>query len=46
LRLEYRVPGAGVALQSAAVSAAAASLGGLALIVLGGFLVVGRRRST
>ncbi len=45
LRLEYRVPGAGVALQSAAVSAAAASLGGLALIVLGGFLVVGRRRS-
>lgn len=43
LRLEYRVPGADVALESAAVSAAAASIGGLLIILLGGALVVGRR---
>lgn len=45
LRLEYRVPGADVALRSTAISAAATSIGGLALILLGGFLVVGRRRA-
>lgn len=43
LRLEYRVAGANVALQSAAVTSAALSVGGLALILLGGWLVVGRR---
>lgn len=43
LRLEYRVPGADIALQSAAISAAAASLGGVALIALGAFLIVGLR---
>lgn len=45
LRLEYRVPGAEIAVQSAAVAAAALSLGGLLLILLGGWLVVGRRRA-
>jgi hypothetical protein len=45
LRLEYRVPGAGMALQAAAVSAAGLSLGGLLLTLLGGWLVVGRRRA-
>jgi len=44
LRLEYRLPGAGTALQSAAVTAAAASVGGLMLVLLGGWLIVGRRR--
>lgn len=43
MRLEYRVPGADLALQSSAVSAAAASIGGLLLILLGAFLVVGHR---
>jgi hypothetical protein len=43
LRLEYRVPGADIALQAAAVSAAGAALGGLLLILLGAWLVVGRR---
>ncbi|MEY3734813.1 MAG: hypothetical protein RL347_2172, partial [Actinomycetota bacterium] len=45
LRLEYRVQGATSALQGAAVAAAALSLGGLALILLGGWAVVGRRPS-
>lgn len=44
LRLEYRLPGADVALQSAAVLAAAGSVGGFLFILLGGWLVVGRRR--
>ncbi|MEY4171551.1 MAG: hypothetical protein RLZ94_2624 [Actinomycetota bacterium] len=44
LRLEYRLPGAGTALQSAAVTAAAASIGGLMLVLLGGWMIVGRRR--
>lgn len=44
LHLEYRVPGASIALESAAISAAATSLGGLALVLLGGWLVVGLRR--
>lgn len=44
LRLEYRVPGADRALQSAAITAAAASVGGLMLILLSGWLVVGKRR--
>ena len=45
LRLEYRVAGADRALESTAVSAAGLSLGGLALILLGGWMVVGRKRS-
>lgn len=45
LRLEYRVSGASTALQSTAVTAAALVLGGLGLIALGGWLVVGRRRT-
>ncbi|MGA1668041.1 MAG: hypothetical protein ACO4AK_05505 [Candidatus Nanopelagicales bacterium] len=45
LRLEYRVAGADRALESAAVSAAGLSLGGLSLILLGGWMVVGRKRS-
>jgi hypothetical protein len=44
LRLEYRVPGADSALQSAAVAAAASSIGGLAIILLGSWLIVGRGR--
>jgi hypothetical protein len=44
LRLEYRVPGASTALQSAAVTAAASSLGGLALVLLGSWVIVGRAR--
>lgn len=43
LRLEYRLPGADKALQSAAIAAAAGSLGGLLLVLLGGALIVGRR---
>ena len=45
LRLEYRVPGAPIALESAAVAAAGGSVGGLLLILLGGALVVGRRKA-
>ncbi len=44
LRLEYRVPGAPTALESAAVTAVGGSVGGLLLILLGGALVVGRRK--
>ncbi len=44
LRLEYRVPGAPTALQSAAVAAVGGSIGGLLLILLGGAMVVGRRK--
>ena len=44
LRLEYRVPGARTALQSAAVAAVGGSIGGLLLILLGGAMVVGRRK--
>ena len=44
LRLEFAIPGAVTALQSAAITAAAGSLGGLMLILLGAWLVVGRRR--
>lgn len=44
LRLEYRVAGAARALESTAVSAVGLSLGGLALILLGGWMVVGRKR--
>lgn len=43
LRLEYRVAGAGRALDSAALTAASCAVGGLALIALGGWAVVGRR---
>lgn len=43
-RLEYRVPGAPLILESSAITAAASSAGGLALVLLGGWLVVGRRR--
>jgi hypothetical protein len=43
LRLEYRLPGADTALQGAAIVAAAAGIGGLLLVLLGGWLVVGRR---
>jgi hypothetical protein len=43
LRLEYRVPQAARAVQSAAVAAAALSIGGLLIILLGARLVVGRR---
>lgn len=43
LRLEYRVPDAPSALRSAAVTAAAAGIGGLLLVLLGAWLVVGRR---
>lgn len=43
LRLEYRLPGADTALQGAAVTAAAASLGGFLFVLLGGWLIVGRR---
>lgn len=44
LRLEYRVPGAERTLEASAVTAASASVGGLALILLGGWAIVGRRR--
>lgn len=44
IRLEYRVPGADRALESVAVAAAAASVGGLMLVLLSGWLVVGMRR--
>jgi hypothetical protein len=44
LRLEYRVSGAPTALESAAVAAVGGSVGGLLLILLGGALVVGRRK--
>ena len=44
LRLEYRVPQAPVALRTAATTAAAAGIGGLLLVLLGAWLVVGRRR--
>ncbi len=43
LRLEYRLPGADTALRGAAVTAAAAAIGGFLLVLLGGWLVVGRR---
>ena len=43
LRLEYRLPGADTALQGAAVTAAAAAIGGFLLVLLGGWLIVGRR---
>lgn len=46
LRLEYRVTGATAALQSAALTAAGGSLGGLLLVLLGGALIVGRRDSS
>lgn len=44
LRLEYRVPGADRTLEASAITAASASLGGLALVLLGGWAIVGRRR--
>ena len=43
LRLEYRLPGADTALQGAAITAAAGAIGGFLLVLLGGWLVVGRR---
>ena len=43
LRLEYRLPGADTALQGAAITAAASAIGGFLLVLLGGWLVVGRR---
>lgn len=43
LRLEYRLPGADMALQGAAITAAAGAIGGFLLVLLGGWLVVGRR---
>lgn len=43
LRLEYRVPEAPSAIRSAAVTAAASGVGGILLILLGAWCVVGRR---
>ena len=43
LRLEYRLPGADTALQGAAITAAAGAIGAFLLVLLGGWLVVGRR---
>lgn len=43
LRLEYRVPEAPAAIRSAAVTATAAGVGGLLLILLGAWCVVGRK---
>ena len=45
LRLEYRVPQAPRALQSAAITAAASAVGGLLIVLLGAWLIVGRRRT-
>ena len=44
LRLEYRVPEAPAVLRSSAITAAAAAVGGLLLVLLGAWLVVGPRR--
>ena len=44
MRLEYRVPDATRAMEGSAVSAAAGAIGGFAMILLGAFMVVGRRR--
>jgi len=46
LRLEYRLPGAHTALQGAAITAASAAIGGFLLVLLGGWLIVGRRSRT
>lgn len=46
LRLQYRVPGADRALQSSALMAAGSAVGGVLLVLLGGWLIVGRRRLT
>ena len=43
LRLEYRVPDAPLAIESSAITAAAACVGGLLLVLLGAWLVVGPR---
>lgn len=43
IRLEYRVPEAPVALRSAAIVAASSTVGGLLLVLLGAWLVVGRK---
>lgn len=43
MRLEYRVPQATTTMDTGALVAAAGSLGGLLLILLGAFLIVGRR---
>lgn len=43
MRLEYRVAGADRTLEASAVGAASASVGGLGLILLGGWIIVGRR---
>jgi hypothetical protein len=43
LRLEYRVAGADRALVTSAVAAAGMSIGGLLLVLLGGWLIVGRK---
>lgn len=43
LRLEYRLPGADTALQATAITAAAGAIGGFLFVLLGGWLVVGRR---
>ncbi len=44
MRMEYRVPDATRTMEGSAVAAAAGALGGFALILLGAFMVVGRRR--
>lgn len=44
MRMEYRVPDATRAMEGSAVSAAAGAIGGFAMILLGAFMVVGRRR--
>ena len=44
LRLEYRVPQAPLALQSSAVTAAGSAVGGLLLVLLGAWLILGRRQ--
>jgi hypothetical protein len=43
LRLEYRVAGADRALVVAGVAASGMSIGGLLLVLLGGWLIVGRK---
>ena len=44
LRLEYRVPEAPSVLRSSAITAVASTIGGLLLVLLGAWLVVGPRR--
>mgnify|MGYP003340436253 CR=1 FL=1 len=45
LRLEYRAPQARAAIENAAIAAVAGGLGGLLLVILGAWLIAGRRSS-